>query len=148
MLASSHPRPDDLQSGGSGESERLGALYARVTRTLTVVGVVIALALAASLAWLSAFGPGLSAASGALGILLAGHVVNCATGPSGLMPTMTGRTRATGERVGARAIAVGLGWVLVLHWGAAGAAAGVVTSALVTAVQGGAGQARARRPKE
>ena len=121
-----------------GEWERLGEMYTRVTRALAVIGILVALLAGVGGKWLlGSFGPGFSAASGTLVILLVGHVVNSVTGPSGLMLTMTGRIRLRlANATVAAVVAVGLGWVLVPRWGAAGAAtAGVVASSIVNAIQ-------------
>jgi O-antigen/teichoic acid export membrane protein len=123
---------------GRGEWERLGELYGRTTRVLTVVGIVAAVGLTVvGKPVLGSFGHQFRAAWATLAILLAGQAVNCATGPSGLMLTMTGRTvRRLANVTAGGAIAVGLSFVLVPRWGTVGAAtAGVVASSLVNGVQ-------------
>ncbi|HEV3400956.1 MAG TPA: oligosaccharide flippase family protein [Acidimicrobiales bacterium] len=121
-----------------GDWNRLSDVYARLTWTLLLIGVTGALVVGGAGRWVvRAFGPGFSAASAPLLILVVGQVVNCATGPSGLMLAMTGRTgwRLANASVAAVS-AVGMSWVFVPRWGVTGAAAaGVVASSVVNVVQ-------------
>ncbi len=121
-----------------GEWEALQALYARLTWTLAGIGGALGLAVAVSSKWvLAGFGPHFSTAWGALAILAASQVVNSATGPSGLVLIMTGRTglRLANASVGA-GMTVALSWLAVPRWGALGAAAAVASSSsLLNVVQ-------------
>ena len=121
-----------------GEWQVLQVLYARLTWALAGTGGVLGLALAAGSPWvLAAFGPGFGSAWGGLALLAASQVVNSATGPSGLVLIMTGRTgvRLANAAVGA-ALTVGLSWLAVPRFGAAGAAGAVaLSSSILNVVQ-------------
>ncbi len=121
-----------------GHWDRLGEVYARLTWSLLLTGVTGALVVGGAGRWVvRGFGPGFSAAWAPLLVLVLGQVVNCATGPSGLMLAMTGRTgwRLANACVAA-VFAVGMSWMFVPRWGVTGAAAaGVVASSLVNAIQ-------------
>ena len=121
-----------------GDWARLQVLYARLTWALAAIGGTVGLAVAASGRWvLAGFGPRFSAAAGALAILAASQVVNSATGPSGLVLIMTGRTvwRLANAGIGA-GLTLALSWWAVPRWGAVGAAAAVgLSSALMNVVQ-------------
>ena len=121
-----------------GEWQVLQALYARLTWMLAGIGGVLGLVLAASSPWvLAGFGPRFATASAALVILAAAQVVNSATGPSGLVLIMTGRTgvRLATAGIGA-GLTVGLSWLAVPRWGAAGAAGAIaLSSSILNAVQ-------------
>jgi hypothetical protein len=121
-----------------GEWQTLQVLYARLTWALAGVGAILGVAVAAGSRWvLAGFGPSFATASGALAILAAGQVVNSATGPSGLVLIMSGRTgrRLANAGIGA-ALTVGLSWFAVPRWGAAGAAGALaLSSSIVNVVQ-------------
>ena len=121
-----------------GEWQVLQVLYARLTWTLAGIGGAVGLAVAAGSRWvLAAFGPGFTSTSAALALLAAGQVVNAATGPSGLVLVMTGRTglRLANAGIGA-ALTVGLSWFAIPRFGAAGAAGAVaLSSSILNVVQ-------------
>lgn len=118
---------------GRGEWHVLQVLYARLTWALAGIGGALGLAVAAGSRWvLAGFGPGFTSASGALALLAASQVVNSATGPSGLVLVMTGRTgvRLANAAAGA-GLTVGLSWFAVPRFGAAGAAGAVALSSSI-----------------
>jgi len=123
---------------GRGEWDVLQALYARLTWALAGIGAVLGLALVAGgRLVLAAFGPRYPAAAGALAVLAASQIVNSATGPSGLVLVMTGRTgwRLANATVGA-VMTLGLSWFAVPRWGALGAAVALaLPSSVINVVQ-------------
>ena len=117
---------------------RLQAMYAELTWTLALVGGAIGAVLAAAgpLA-LRAFGPRFAGGYAALIVLIASQIVNSATGPSGLVLVMTGRTgwRLANATAGV-VLTLALSAVLVPKWGGLGAAVAVaIASSLLNVAQ-------------
>lgn len=112
------------------EMGMLQDMYARLTRAMVFIGGALGLVIVAGGGLvLRSFGPGFSGGWAPLVILAAAQVVNSATGPSGLVLVMTGRTGwRLANAVGAAVLTVGLSWLLVPRLGPVGAALAVASA--------------------
>ena len=113
-----------------GDRTTLQRMYARLTMSTATLGGCIALVLWMSGEWLlGMFGPAFVAGQLALAILIGGQIVNAGTGSSGMILAMTDRA---GWRLANAALTAGLNvalnWLLIPHWGIAGAATATAIS--------------------
>ena len=108
----------------SGEHDRIRAITRTFTWTTSTLTLLLALLLAGVGPWLMiAFGPDFSASASLLWIFAAAQVFNAVCGPVGMILMMSGHSQAAflGLLLGLAANAI-LGWLLIPHLGALGAA--------------------------
>jgi O-antigen/teichoic acid export membrane protein len=116
--------PVIAQLAVAGDHERIQRVVTRLSRLLTLAAAVLTgLLVGFAGPILGLFGPGFLAGRSALTILCVGQLVNSATGPVGLLLSMTGHERDVAKTVGVTALlnAV-LNAVLIPRYGIDGAA--------------------------
>jgi O-antigen/teichoic acid export membrane protein len=123
MISTAHAKDDP---NAMRRAARRAALVA------TAFAVPVAACIGGAGGWLlGVFGEGFTVAWPALGVLLAGYVLNSMAGPTGLMLTMTGRQRQAAVAVGVSAVVNIAGNALLIPrlglLGAATATAGSMT---------------------